>query len=68
MSLNVRPYSFRLRRVSGRRDGELLDMGPRTGRCRLYLLNAVYSHFEPVPLDDGRIPGIRYSEVSFFQT
>ena len=42
MSLNVRPSDERLRRVSGRRDGELLDMDQRTGRCRFYLLNAVY--------------------------
>ena len=42
VSLNVRPSDECLRRVSGRRDGELLDMGQRTGHCRFYLLNAVY--------------------------
>ena len=57
MSLNVRPSDECLRRLSGRRNGELLDMGQRTGRCRFYLLNAVYSRFEPVPLDDGRLVG-----------
>ena len=56
MSLNVRTSDECLRRVSGRRNGEL-DMGQRTGRCRFYLLNAVYSRFEPVPLDDGRLVG-----------
>ena len=58
MSLNVRPYDECRRRLSGRRNGELLDMGQRTGRCRFYLLNAVCSRFELVPRD----------EVSFFQT
>jgi len=47
MSLNVRPSDEYRRHLSGRRNGELLDMGPRTGRCRLYLLNAVYSLVEP---------------------
>ena len=46
MSLNVRSSDECLRRLSGRRDGGLLDMGPRTGRCRFYLLNAVCSRFE----------------------
>jgi len=35
MSLNVRPSDECRRRLSGRRNGELLDMGQRTGRCRL---------------------------------
>jgi len=35
----------------GRCDGEPLDMGPRTGRCRFFLLNAVYPRF------DGRLAG-----------
>jgi len=35
-------------------NGELLDLGQRTGRCRFFLLNAVYSGFEPA-LDDGRL-------------
>jgi len=48
MSLNVRPSD------DCQRHGELLDMGQRTGRCRFYLLNAVYSGFEPA-LDDGRL-------------
>ena len=47
MSPNVRPPGERRRRLSGRRNGEPLDMGQRTGRCRFYLLNAVYSHVEP---------------------
>jgi len=37
--------------------GELLDMGQRTGRCRFYLLNAVYSVVKPAPPDDGRPAG-----------
>jgi len=57
MSLNVRPSDECLRRLSGLRNGELLDMGQRTGRRRFYLLNAVYSLVEPVPLDDGRLVG-----------
>ena len=56
MSLNVRPSDERLRRVSGRRDGEL-DIGQRAGRCRFYLANAVHSRFESAPLDDGRLEG-----------
>ena len=46
MSLNVRPSDECRRRLSGRRNGELLDMGQRTGCCRFYLLNAVYSRLE----------------------
>ena len=34
MSLNVRPSDECRRRLSGRRNGELLDMGQRTGCCR----------------------------------
>jgi len=34
MSLNVRPSDDCRRRLSGRRNGKLLDMGQRTGRCR----------------------------------
>ena len=56
MALNVRPSDECRRRLSGRRNGELLDMGQRTGRCRFSLLNAVYSGFEPA-LDDGRLVG-----------
>ena len=41
MSLNVRPSDECRRRLSGRRDSELLYMGQRTGRCRFELLNAV---------------------------
>ena len=43
VSLNVRPSDECLRRLSGRRDGEL-DLGQRTGRCRFYLLNAVHGN------------------------
>jgi len=57
MSLNVRPSDDCRRHLSGRRNGELLDMGQRTGRCRFYLLNAVYSLVEPVPLDDSTTAG-----------
>jgi len=32
-------------------------MGQRTGRCRFYLLNAVYSLVEAIPFDDGRPAG-----------
>jgi len=39
---------------SSQRNGELLDLDQRTGRCRFFLLNAVYSGFEPA-LDDGRL-------------
>jgi len=57
MSLNVRPSDACHRRLSGRGDGELLDMGQRTGRCRFYLANAVHLRFESAPLDDGRLVG-----------
>jgi len=56
MSLDVRPSDDYRRHLSGRRNGEPLDMGQRTGRCRFFLLNAVYSGFEPA-LDDGRLTG-----------
>jgi len=51
MSPNVRPSD------ECRRNGEPLDMGQRIGRCRFFLLNAVYSHVELAPLDDGRLVG-----------
>ena len=56
MSLNVRPSDEYLRRLGDRRDDEL-DMGQRAGRCRFFLVNAVYSLVEPVPLNDGRLEG-----------
>ena len=46
MSLNVRPSDDCRRHLSDLRNGEPLDMGQRTGRCRLYLLNVVYSLVE----------------------
>jgi len=64
MSLNVRPSDDYRRHLSGRRNGEPLDMGQRTGRCRFFLLNAVHPRFDGRPA--GRLKRLLKSGILKF--